>query len=42
MTTGKRGEGLYVLERDNFAFIYVLKNKSLRASYDLWLLTWVM
>ena len=34
--TGKRDGGLYVLERGNSAFIYVLKNKSLCASYDLW------
>ena len=36
MATGKRDGGLYVLERDNSAFISVLKNKSLQASYDLW------
>ena len=33
---GKRDGGLYVLERSNPAFISVLRNKSLRASYDLW------
>ena len=33
---GKRDGGLYVLERGNSAFISILKNKSLRASYDLW------
>ena len=36
VATGKRDGGLYVLERGNSAFISVLKNKSLRASYDLW------
>ena len=36
MATGKRDGGLYVLERGNSAFISILKNKSLRASYDLW------
>ena len=36
MATGKHDGGLYVLERDNFAFISVLKNKSLHASFDLW------
>ena len=36
VATGKRDGGLYVLERGNFAFISVLKNKSLHASYDLW------
>ena len=36
MTTDKRDGGLYVLERDNFSFISALRNKSLRASYDLW------
>jgi hypothetical protein len=34
--TGKRDRGLYVLERGNSAFIFVLKNKYLHASYDLW------
>ena len=33
---GKRDGGLYVLECANYAFISVLKNKSLHASYDLW------
>ena len=33
---GKRDGGLYVLERDKSAFISVFRNKSLRASYDLW------
>ncbi|XP_075666058.1 uncharacterized protein LOC142635884 [Castanea sativa] len=33
---GQRDGGLYVLERRNSAFISVLKNKSLHASYDLW------
>jgi hypothetical protein len=32
---GKRDGGLYVLECGNSAFISVLKNKSLHASYDL-------
>ena len=36
MATGKRDGGLYVLERRNFAFISVLENKALHASYDLW------
>ena len=36
VATGKRDGGLYVLERGNSAFISVLKNKSLHASYDLW------
>ena len=36
VATGKRDGGLYVLERGNSAFIYVLKNESLCASYDLW------
>ncbi|RVW29453.1 Retrovirus-related Pol polyprotein from transposon RE1 [Vitis vinifera] len=36
VATGKRDGGLYVLERDNSAFISIFKNKSLRASYDLW------
>ena len=36
VATGKRDGGLYVLERGNSAFISILKNKSLRASYDLW------
>jgi hypothetical protein len=33
---GRCDGGLYVLERGNSAFISVLKNKSLHASYDLW------
>jgi hypothetical protein len=36
VATGKRDGGLYVLERGNSAFISILKNKSLHASYDLW------
>ena len=36
MATGKCDEGLYMLERGNSAFIFVLKNKSLHALYDLW------
>jgi hypothetical protein len=36
VATSRRDGGLYVLERGNSAFIYVLKNKSLHASYDLW------
>lgn len=36
MATSKRDGGLYVLERRHSAFIFVLKNKSLHASYDLW------
>ena len=36
VVTGKRDGRLSVLERGNSAFISVLKNKSLRASYDLW------
>jgi hypothetical protein len=33
---GRRDGGLYMLERGNSAFIYVLKKKYLHASYDLW------
>ena len=33
---GKHDGGLYVLKCDIFAFIFVLKNKSLHASFDLW------
>ena len=36
VATGKRDGGLYVLECGNSAFIFVLKNKALYASYDLW------
>ena len=36
VATGKRNGGLYVLECGHSAFIYVLKNKSLHALYDLW------
>ena len=36
VATGKRDGGLYVLESGNPAFISVLRNKSLRASYNLW------
>ena len=36
VATGKRDGGLSMLERSNSAFISVLKNKSIRASYDLW------
>jgi len=36
VATGKHDGGLYMLERGNSAFISVLKNKSLHASYDLW------
>ena len=36
MATDKQDGGLYVLERENSTFVSVLKNKSLRASYDLW------
>ena len=36
MATGKCDEGLYMLECGNSAFIFVLKNKSLHALYDLW------
>ena len=36
VATDKRDGGLYVLERGNSAFISALRNKSLRASYDLW------
>ena len=36
VATGKKDEGLYVLERGHSAFIFVLKNKSLHALYDLW------
>ena len=35
VATGKRDGGLNMLERDNSAFISVIGNKSLRASYDL-------
>ncbi|KAJ0017556.1 hypothetical protein Pint_12201 [Pistacia integerrima] len=33
---GKREGGLYVLERGNSAFVSVLKNKNLHASFELW------
>ena len=36
VATDKRDGGLYVLEHSNPAFISILRNKSLRASYDLW------
>lgn len=36
VATGKRDGGLYVLEGGNTAFISILKNKTLSASYDLW------
>ncbi|XP_068645125.1 uncharacterized protein [Aristolochia californica] len=36
VATGKRDGGLYVLERGNSAFLSVLQNKSLHASYELW------
>ena len=36
VATGKRDSGLYVLECENSAFIFVLKNKALHALYDLW------
>ena len=36
VATGKRYGGLYVLECGNSDFIFVLKNKALHASYDLW------
>ena len=36
VATGKRDGGLYVLECGNSDFIFVLKNKALHASYDLW------
>ena len=36
MATDKRYGSLYVLERGNSTFIFVLKNKALHASYDLW------
>lgn len=36
VATGKRDGGLYVLDRGNSDFISALRNKSLRASYDLW------
>ena len=36
MAIDKRDGNLYVLERENSAFVSVLKNKSLHASYDLW------
>ncbi|RVW37495.1 hypothetical protein CK203_113224 [Vitis vinifera] len=36
VATDIRDDGLYVLERGNSAFISVLKNKALHASYDLW------
>ena len=36
VATGKRDGSLYVLEHEHSAFIFVLKNKSLHASYDLW------
>ena len=33
---GKREGGLYVLERGNSAFVSVLRNKNLHASFELW------
>ena len=36
VTIGKRDGGLYMLGCDNSAFISILRNKSLHASYDLW------
>jgi hypothetical protein len=36
VATGRRDGGLYVLDRGNFAFISIFKNKFLHASYDLW------
>ena len=36
VATGKRDGGLYVVELGHSAFISILKNKSLHASYDLW------
>ena len=36
VATSKRDGSLYVLERRNSAFVSVLKNKSLHASYALW------
>ena len=35
VATGKQDDSLYVLERRNSAFVSVLKNKSLHASYAL-------
>lgn len=34
--TDKSDRGIYVLERGNSAFLSILKNKSLHASFDLW------
>lgn len=36
VATGRRDGGLYVLERSNDAFIFVLNKSILTASYDLW------
>ena len=36
VATGKREGGLYVLERGNSAFVYVLQNKNLHASFEFW------
>ena len=36
VATSKRDGNLYVLERGNSAFVYILKNKSHSDSYDLW------
>ena len=36
MAKGKREGGLYVLERGHSAFVSVLRNKNLHASFELW------
>ena len=36
MAKDKREGGLYVLERGNFAFVSVPRNKNLHASFELW------
>ena len=41
VATGKRDGELYVLERDDFAFICALRNKSLRASYNYYVISFL-
>lgn len=36
VATDHRKNGLYMLERSQFAFVSSLKNNSLHASYDIW------
>ena len=36
VATSKQEDGLYVLECGNSAFVFVLQNKNLHASFELW------